>query len=49
MTGERIPSLIMQIIDELRARGVVITAWPGEWCVNYYGGGAATAYVTEDL
>jgi hypothetical protein len=49
MTGEQIPSLMMQIIDELRARGIVITSRPGEWCVNFRNGTAATAYVTDDL
>jgi hypothetical protein len=38
MAGEQIPSLIMQIIDELRARGVLITNRRGEWCVNVRGG-----------
>ena len=49
MTGEQIPSLIMQIIDELRARGIVIVSRPGEWCVNFRNGTDATAYVTDDL
>jgi hypothetical protein len=49
MTGEQIPSLIMQIIDELRAQDVVITSRPGEWCVNFRYGAEATAYVTDDL
>jgi hypothetical protein len=49
MTGDRIPSLIMQIIDELRAHGILITSRPGEWCVNFQGGTEATAYVTDDL
>jgi hypothetical protein len=49
MTGDRIPSLIMQIIDELRVRGIMITSRAGEWCVNFRNGAAATAYVTDDL
>jgi hypothetical protein len=49
MTGERIPSLIMQIMDELRAHGVLITNRGGEWCVNFRGGTETTAYVTDDL
>jgi len=49
MTGERIPSLIMQIIDQLRAQGIVITSRAGEWCVNFHNGTEATAYVTDDL
>src|ERR1700674_3046947 len=49
MTGEQIPSLIMQIVDELRAHGILITSRAGEWCVNYRGGAEATAYVTDDL
>jgi hypothetical protein len=49
MAGERIPSLIMQIIDELRARGVLITNRGGEWCVNVKGGTEATGYFTDDL
>ena len=48
MTGERIPSLIMQLVDELRAQGISITNRPGEWCVNFRDGNAATAYVTDD-
>jgi hypothetical protein len=42
MTGDRIPSLIMQIIDELHAQGIMITS-------RFRGGTAATAYVTDDL
>ena len=49
MAGERIPSLIMTIIDELRARGSLIACRGGEWCVNVRGGTEATAYVTDDL
>lgn len=49
MTGERIPSLILQIIDELRAQGILITSRGGEWCVNFRKGAEATAYVTDDL
>jgi hypothetical protein len=49
MTGERIPSLIMQITVELRAQGILITSSAGEWCVNVRGGTEATAYVTDDL
>jgi hypothetical protein len=49
MTGDRIPSLFMQIADELRARGVLITCLAGEWRVNFRGGTGATAYVTDDL
>jgi hypothetical protein len=49
MTGDRIPSLIMQIMDELRARGVLITNRGGEWCVNLRGGTEATEYLTDDL
>ena len=49
MTGEQIPSLIMQIVDELRAHGVLITNCAGEWRVNFRDGTDATAYVTNDL
>jgi hypothetical protein len=49
MTGDQIPSLIMQIIDELRTRGVLITNRRGEWCVNVRGGAQATEYLTDDL
>jgi hypothetical protein len=49
MVGERIPSLIMQTIDELRARGILVTSRAGEWCVNFQHGAPATAYVTDDL
>jgi hypothetical protein len=49
MVGDRIPSLIMQAFDELRARGVVITSLSGEWCVNYRNGNKATGYFTDDL
>jgi hypothetical protein len=49
MVGDRIPFLIMQIIDELRARGVLITNRGGEWCVNVKGGTEATGYFTDDL
>jgi hypothetical protein len=49
MAGERIPSLIMQIMDELRARGVLITNRGGDWCVNVRGGAQATEYLTDDL
>ena len=49
MTGDQIPSLIMQIIDELRARGVLITNRGGDWCVNLQGGTQATEYLTDDL
>ena len=50
MTGDdRIPFLIMQIIDELRAHGVLITHRGGEWRVNFRDGKGATAYVTDDL
>jgi hypothetical protein len=49
MAGERIPSLILQIMDELRARGVLITNRGGEWCVNVRGGTQATEYLTDDL
>ena len=49
MTGDRIPSLMTQIVDELRAQGILITSRAGEWCVNYRGGSEATAYVTDDL
>jgi hypothetical protein len=49
MTGEQIPSPIMQIVDELRAHGVLVTSRTGEWCVNFRNGSAATAYVTDDL
>ena len=49
MAGERIPSLIMQIIDELRDRGIVIKSRPGEWRINFRNGTEATAYVTDDL
>jgi hypothetical protein len=49
MNGDQIPSLIMQIVDELRAQGILITNRAGEWCVNFRGGTDATAYVTDDL
>ncbi|HVB17470.1 MAG TPA: hypothetical protein VNF04_13110 [Stellaceae bacterium] len=49
MAGEQIPSLIMTIVDELRARGILITSRPDGWCVNFRAGGDATAYVTDDL
>ena len=49
MAGERISSLIMQIVDELRAQGILVTSRPGEWRVNFAGAGEATAYVTDDL
>jgi hypothetical protein len=49
MAGEQIPSLIMQIVDELRAQGILITSRAGEWCVNVRGGTEATAYVTDNL
>ena len=49
MTGDRIPSLIMQIVDELRAHGIVITRRADEWRVNFRGDTDATAYVTDDL
>jgi hypothetical protein len=48
MVGEQIPSLIMQIIDELRTRGVLITNRGGDWCVNFRGGTHATEYLTDD-
>jgi hypothetical protein len=49
MVGDQIPSLIVQIIDELRGRGVLITNRGGEWCVNVRGGTQATEYLTDDL
>jgi hypothetical protein len=49
MAGDQIPSLIMQIMEELRARGVLITNRGGEWCVNVRGGTQATEYLTDDL
>jgi hypothetical protein len=49
MADEQIPSLIMQIMDELRARGVLITNRGGDWCVNLRGGTQATEYLTDDL
>jgi hypothetical protein len=49
MIGDQIPSLIIQIIDELRARGVLITNRGGEWCVNVRRGAETTAYLTDDL
>jgi hypothetical protein len=49
MTGEQISSLIMQIIADLRARGVLITNRGGDWCVNLRGGTEATEYLTDDL
>jgi hypothetical protein len=30
MTGDAIPSLIMQIIDELRAQGILMTEHPAQ-------------------
>jgi hypothetical protein len=48
MTGDRIPSLIMQIVDELRAQGILITNRAGEWCVDFQIGAAATAYITDN-
>jgi hypothetical protein len=49
MTSQRIPSLIMETIDELRTRGVLITNRGGDWCVNVKGGTEATSYLTDDL
>ena len=49
MVGDQSTSLIMQIIDELRARGVLITNRGGDWCVNVKAGTEATAYLTDDL
>ena len=49
MASDRIPSLIIQIIDELRARGVLIANRGGGWCVNVRGGTQATEYLTDDL
>lgn len=49
MAEERIPSLIMQIIEELRAQGVLITNYGGEWCVKLRSTADATGYVTDDL
>ena len=49
MAGDQIPSPIMQIIDELRARGALITNRGGQWCVNVRGGTQATEYLTDDL
>jgi hypothetical protein len=49
MVGDRIPSLILQAFDELRARGVVITSLNGEWCVNYRNSNKAMGYFTDDL
>ena len=49
MTGDQIPTLIIQIIDELRARGVLITNRGGDWCVNLRRGTQATEYLTDDL
>jgi hypothetical protein len=49
MAGDQIPSLIMQMIDELRARGVLITNRGGEWCVSVRGGTQTTEYLTDDL
>jgi hypothetical protein len=49
MTGDGISSPILQIVDELRARGILITHSAGQWCVNFRGSSDATAYVTDDL
>jgi hypothetical protein len=49
MAGDRIPSLILQIMEEPRARSVLITNRGGEWCVNVRGGTQATEYLTDDL
>jgi hypothetical protein len=49
MAGERIPSLILQIIDELRAHGVLITNRGGDWCVRAKGEPEETGYLTDDL
>jgi hypothetical protein len=49
MIGDQISSLIVQIVDELRVQGILITNRAGEWCVNFRGGIDATAYVTDDL
>jgi len=49
VAGEAIPSLILQIIDALRAHGIVITSRAGEWRVNYRDGAESTAYITDDL
>jgi hypothetical protein len=49
MARENIPSLIVQIIDELRVHGILITNRGGEWCVNRRGGTRATEFITDDL
>ena len=49
MVGDQIPSLIMQSMDELRSRGVLITNRGGEWCVNAKGRTQAAEYLTNDL
>ena len=49
MAGEGIPSLIMQIIDELRHRGVLITNRGGGWCVRAKGDPEETGYLTDDF
>jgi hypothetical protein len=49
MAGDQIPSLITQIMDELRARGVLITNRGGDWCVKAAGGAQPTDYLTDDL
>jgi hypothetical protein len=37
------------VAAQLAALGLTITVRPGEYCVNFRGGGNATAYLTDDL
>jgi len=37
------------VAAQLAALGLTITNRPGEYCVNFRGGGDATAYFTDDL
>ena len=51
MTGDEPPPLsrFELAARELRALGVTLAALPGEYRVNFSGGGDATAYLTDDL
>jgi hypothetical protein len=49
MNDAKSPTLFVSVVAELAARGVRLTARPGEYCVNFRDGSDATAYVTDDL
>jgi len=49
MAGEHIPSLIMQIMDQLGARGVLITNRGGNWRVRVKREPEETSYLADDL